>query len=151
MRTFITRTLAASIAALTLAGCAGTAPINNAQTGAALGAVVGGIAGNQFGEGEGRTAATIIGTMLGSYLGGQWGAQLDARDQQYLGQAVYTGKPTNWYNPNTGYQYQVTPGQTYQANATTCRPVTIVGSIDGRQQNIQTQACKNPQGQWRLQ
>lgn len=140
--------------ALVLAGCVGTAPMNNAQTGAMVGAVLGGVAGNQFGDGEGSTAMTILGTMLGSYLGSQWGAQLDARDQQYLGQSVYSGRPASWQNPNTGYQYNVTPGQIYRANvnnqSTVCRPVTIVGRIDGRNQNIQTQACQDSSGQWQL-
>ncbi|EIJ33838.1 glycine zipper 2TM domain-containing protein [Thiothrix nivea] len=156
MNKSITRSLASVTLAssLALAGCVGTAPMNNAQTGAMLGAVLGGVVGNQFGNGEGNTAMTIIGTMLGSYLGSQWGAQLDTRDQQYLGQAVYSGRPASWYNSNTGYQYNVNPGQVYRANynnqAALCRPVTISGVIDGRQQNIQTKACQDSNGQWQL-
>jgi surface antigen len=156
MKTFINRSVAVAALAstLVLAGCVGTAPMNNAQTGAMVGAVLGGVAGNQFGDGEGSTAMTILGTMLGSYLGSQWGAQLDARDQQYLGQSVYSGRAASWQNPNTGYQYNVTPGQVYRANvnnqSTVCRPVTIVGRIDGRNQNIQTQACQDSSGQWQL-
>ncbi|MEB4590486.1 glycine zipper 2TM domain-containing protein [Candidatus Thiothrix sp. Deng01] len=156
MKMSITRSLAAATLAssLALAGCVGTAPINNAQTGAMLGAVLGGVAGNQFGHGEGQTAMTILGTMLGSYLGSQWGAQLDSRDQQYLGQAVYSGRPVSWSNTSTGNQYNVTPGQVYRANYNNqqalCRPVTISGVIDGRQQNIQTKACQDNYGQWQL-
>ena len=131
-----------------IGACANNAPMTNAQTGAMLGAVVGGIAGNQFGEGEGKTAATIAGTMLGSYIGGQWGAQFDARDQQYLNQAVASGRPTTWQNPNTGNNYNVTSGQTYQANNTVCRPVTVAGVVDGRPQNIQMKACKTANGTW---
>ena len=136
------------LSAAMLSACASNAPLTNSQTGAMVGAVVGGIAGNQFGEGEGKTAATIAGTMLGSYLGGQWGAQFDARDQQYLNQAVATGRPTTWQNPNTGNNYNVTSGQTYQANNTVCRPVTVAGVVDGRQQNIQMKACKTANGTW---
>lgn len=158
MKTFITRSTACAIMAsvLTLAGCAapGSAPMtmNNAQTGAMLGAVLGGVAGNQVGKGEGRTVATIAGTMLGSYLGGQYGAQFDAHDQQNLSQSLYSGRPASWQNPNTGYSYRATPGKTYRANvnnqSTNCRPVSIIGTIDGRQQNVQMRACQGANGQW---
>lgn len=147
--------LATAVAAsILLTGCVSTAPINNAQTGSMVGAVLGGVAGNQLGQGEGKTAMTILGTVVGSYLGSQWGAQLDARDQQNLGQSIYSGRPAVWQNPNTGHQYNVNPGQVYRANvnnqSTLCRPVTIVGTIDGRTQNIQTQACQDSRGQWQL-
>lgn len=139
---------------LTLAGCVGTTPMNNAQTNAMIGAVLGGVVGNQFGQGEGQTAMTIIGTLLGSYLGSQWGAQLDTRDQQYLGQSVYNGRSASWYNTATGNQYNVNPGQVYRANYNNqpalCRPVTITGRIDGRPQNVQTKACQDSYGQWQL-
>lgn len=148
------RLATALVASVLLSGCVGTAPINNAQTGSMIGAALGGVAGNQFGSGDGRTAMTILGTVMGSYLGSQWGTQLDARDQQNLGQSIYSGRPATWQNPNTGYQYNVNPGQVYRANvnnhSTVCRPVTIVGTIDGRNQNIQTQACQDSRGQWQL-
>lgn len=155
MKTLMIRsaTLAIMASVLTLAGCAaGTAPMNNAQTGSMLGAVLGGVAGNQFGEGDGKTVATIAGTMLGSYLGSQYGAQFDARDQQYLNQSLYSGRSASWQNPNTGYNYNVTPGQTYRANynnqSTNCRNANVVGTIDGRQQNVQMQVCQDANGQW---
>jgi surface antigen len=156
MKTFVNHpfAVAALASVLILTGCVGTAPMNNAQTGSMVGAVLGGVAGNQLGNGEGKTTMTILGTMLGSYLGSQWGAQLDSRDQQYLGQSVYSGRPASWQNPTTGNQYNVTPGQVYRAKvnnqSTMCRPVTIVGKIDGRNQNIQTQACQDSRGQWQL-
>jgi surface antigen len=122
--------------------------MNNAQTGAMLGAVLGGVAGNQIGEGEGRTVATIAGTMLGSYLGSQYGAQFDARDQQQLSQSLYSGRPASWQNPTTGYSYKAIPGQAYRTQNTNCRPVSVIGTIDGRQQNVQMRACQDASGQW---
>ena len=137
-----------SLSAMLLSACTTATPMNNAQTGAMLGAVLGGVAGNQLGKGDGKTAATIAGTMLGSYLGSQWGAQMDARDQQYLNQSVASGRQTSWQNPTTGNNYNVTPGQTYRANNTVCRPVNVVGTIDGRQQNVQMKACQTANGTW---
>ncbi len=150
---FVSITITAS--ALALSACAGPAgipPMTNAQTGAMVGAVLGGVAGNQFGKGDGKTAATILGTMLGSYVGSQYGARFDANDQQYLNQALYSGRPAAWRNPSTGYSYNVTPGQVYQANynnqTTTCRPVTVAANMDGRLQNVQMRACQGANGQW---
>ena len=143
-------TLVAS--ALILTACTNPNPVNNAQRGAIAGAVLGGVVGNQFGEGSGRTAATVLGTVLGSYIGGQYGARFDAIDQQYLNQALYSGRPASWQNSSTGYSYHVVPGQAYQSyynnQALTCRPVTIAANIDGRPQNVQMRACQNVNGQW---
>ena len=125
---------------------------NNAQLGSTTGAVLGGVIGNQFGKGNGKTAAIIAGTVLGSMVGGNIGRQMDARDQQYVSSAVHTGQSTSWQNPQTGHRYTATPGRvqnaTYQGQQTQCRPVTVVGYIDGQQQNVQMNACKGANGQW---
>ncbi len=146
MKITMARTIAASaVASILLAGCVG-APMNNSQTGAIAGSVLGGVIGHQFGEGEGNTVATIAGTILGGYLGSQIGSQYD---RQQLGYAVSSGNPVSWQNQQTGYRYTATPGQTYTTNTNqVCRPVNVVGYIDGRQENIQMRACRQPNGQW---
>ncbi|MEZ5536083.1 MAG: glycine zipper 2TM domain-containing protein [Thiolinea sp.] len=139
---------ATMIAGLLMTGC----NPNNAQIGSTTGAVLGGVIGHQFGKGDGKTAATIAGTMIGSAIGGNIGRQMDAQDRQYVNNAVYSGQQTSWQNPNTGYRYTATPGQvyntTYQGQSTVCRPVTVVGYIDGQQQNVQMNACRDGSGQW---
>ncbi|TXH73440.1 MAG: glycine zipper 2TM domain-containing protein [Thiothrix sp.] len=149
---FKTTTKVAAIVLATSFALAGCNPPNNAQGGAMMGAVLGGVAGNQFGKGDGKIAATIAGTMLGSYIGGQIGASMDAYDQQQVGSAIYSGRPATWQNPNTGYTYTATPGNIYNSNyqgqQTACRPVTVVGYINGQQQNIQMNACRGANGQW---
>ncbi|PID48788.1 MAG: hypothetical protein CR991_09735 [Proteobacteria bacterium] len=134
---------------LTLTGCTGT---TNAQTGAMVGSVLGGVAGHQFGKGDGKVAATIAGTLLGQYIGSQIGAQWDIQDQHYLSNSLQSGRQVSWQNPNTGYRYIATPGPArqvvYQGQATVCRPATVVAVIDGRQQNVQMNACRGPSGQW---
>lgn len=138
------------IAGLVMTGC----NANNAQIGSTTGAVLGGVIGNQIGKGNGKTAATILGTIIGSSIGGQIGRNMDAQDRQYVNNAVYSGQQTSWQNPNTGYRYTATPGQVYnttttQGQPTVCRPVTVVGYIDGQQQNVQMNACRDNTGQWR--
>lgn len=138
------------IAGLVMTGCGA----NNAQIGSTTGAVLGGVIGHQMGKGKGKTAMTILGTMVGSAIGGSIGRSMDAQDRQYINNAVYSGQQTSWRNPNTGYRYTATPGRVYntttqQGQQTVCRPVTIVGYIDGQQQNIQMNACRDSNGQWR--
>ena len=135
----------ALLSTLLISGCGS---MNNTQGGTITGAVVGGIVGNQIGKGLGNDVATVAGAVLGGYIGGQVGAQMDANDRQYVGQAVNSGRPVAWQNPNTGYRYNAQPGPVYRVNNTVCRPVTVVGYIDGRQQNVQMRACQNGRGQW---
>lgn len=135
----------ALVATSILAGCGGGAPMSNATGGAIAGSVIGGVIGHQFGRGDGNTAATVAGALLGGYIGSQIGSQYD---RQYLGQAVATGRPVSWQNPETGNRYTATPGQTYTTNNQVCRPVQVNGYIDGRQENVQMTACRQPNGQW---
>lgn len=122
MRTFVLRkaTVAASVLALGLAGCAdGTGPSTQQGAtigGGALGAVVGGLAGTQVGSGRGRTAAIIAGTILGGALGAGIGNRLTAEDNQYATQTTQQAlasappnQPVRWQNPNTGVYGDVTP------------------------------------------
>lgn len=144
-RTILRVTAVATLATTTLIGCVG-APMDNATTGAIAGSVLGGVVGHQFGKGDGNDLATVAGALLGGYLGSQMGSQYD---RQRLGQAVSSGAPVSWQNPDTGYRYNATPGQTYVANnSQVCRPVNVTGYIDGRQENIQMRACRQPNGQW---
>lgn len=151
MKNTATLKIAAAImlSGLILTGCNGS----NAQIGSTTGAVIGGVIGKQLGKGNGKTVATIAGTIIGSQIGGMIGAQMDAQDHQYVDNAVYTGQQTSWQNQQTGHSYTATPGNTYNANyqgqQTVCRPVTVVGYIDGQQQNIQMNACRDSNGQWR--
>ena len=134
------------VATLLLAGCA---EMNNTQGGTITGAVVGGIVGNQIGKGLGNDVATVAGAVLGGYIGGQVGAQMDANDRAYVGQALYSGRPVSWQNSNTGARYNAQPGAIYRVNSTTvCRPVNVVGYINGRQENVQMRACQTRSGQW---
>lgn len=142
-------TAAIAISGLMLSACNTT---NNTQMGSATGAVIGGVIGHQLGGGRGKTAATIAGTVIGSYIGGNIGAQMDMQDRQRVHNAVYSGQQQSWQNQTTGHSYTATPGRvyntTYQGHQTQCRPVSVIGYIDGRQENIQMNACRNTNGQW---
>ena len=150
MKHSATLKIAATVAlsGLILVGC----NASNSQLGSTTGAVIGGVIGKQLGKGRGNTVATIAGTIIGSQIGGMIGAQMDNQDHQNVDNAVYTGQQTSWQNQQTGHRYTATPGNVYGANyqgqQTVCRPVTVVGYINGQQQNIQMNACKGSNGQW---
>jgi surface antigen len=77
--------LAAPLALLLLAGCAGP----NQTAGTLIGAGAGALVGNQFGHGSGKVAATAGGAVLGGLLGSNIGAQAD--------RAYYRGPQTQAY------------------------------------------------------
>jgi len=133
--------------ALAISGCQTT----QEQTGQVIGAIAGGVLGNQVGSGSGRVAATIAGTMLGGYLGGQLGRSMDDSDRLRAADALErspTNNTVSWRNPDTGYDYAVTPTRTYYDDTGPCREYTTEAWIGGRKETIYGNACKQPDGTW---
>jgi len=123
------------------------------DTGAVIGGIAGGILGNQIGSGSGRTAAVIAGTLVGAYMGGSIGQQMDDNDHYRAQQALErnrTNYPTTWNNPDTGYEYTVTPTRTYETDRSgPCREYTTEAVIDGRRESVHGTACRQSNGTWR--
>src|SRR3989475_13233619 len=105
------RRIAAALAALSMASCAGTPetgqrPKENAGT--LVGAVAGGLIGSQFGGGTGeRIAAGLAGAAIGGLIGNRIGAGMDDDDKRraYAAQmqALESGKSgvaVAWKNPD---------------------------------------------------
>jgi surface antigen len=136
---------------LILSSCAGGP--NKAGIGAAGGAAGGAIMGQAIGH---NTEATLIGAVAGGLLGYIIGNEMDKYDRQQLNH-VYergvSGQTDAWRNPDNGNSYQVTPQPAY-SNPTTnqpCRQAKIQSVIDGKQQTVHSTACRDNNGQWRLQ
>jgi surface antigen len=126
------------------------------QTGMVIGGALGGLLGSQVSgkHDDWRTAAIIAGTMAGAAIGGSIGQSMDEVDRMKTGQtleAVRTGVPSTWRNPDTGHQYSVTPTRTTMTSAGPCRDYTINALIDGRQETVHGTACRQPDGSWRTQ
>ena len=143
---------AATLAVAALGAC--TSPAGpNEQAGTVIGAVVGGVLGSQVGHGSGRTAATIAGTIVGGMIGGNVGRSMDDTDRLRTAQVLERGRtnePTSWHNPDTGYNYTVTPIRTYQtAAAEPCREYTVDAMIGGRPEKVVGHACRQADGSWR--
>ena len=138
----------ALIALLALSACA-----TRSQSGAAIGGAVGAIAGQAIGH---NTECTLIGAGVGTMLGYLIGNEMDKYDRQQLDHMYERGvsnQTSSWVNPDTGYQYAVTPHPAYQQSGSNrwCRKAEIDSWIDGRKETVLTTACRNANGQWEIQ
>jgi len=137
---------------LALSGCT-TVPTQEDQ-GVIIGAIAGGILGNQIGSGGGRAVATMVGAVAGAMIGGNIGRRMDEQDQMKASLAlenVRTGVPTTWVNPDTGYEYSVTPTNTYDSGTGPCREYTMDATIGGKTEQVYGTACRQPDGSWQAQ
>jgi surface antigen len=149
--TGITRFLIVSTAALALAACS-TAPTKEDQ-GILIGAIAGGILGNQVGGGTGRVLATMVGTVAGAAIGGSIGRSMDDTDRLNASMTlenVRTGVSSSWINPDTGYEYVMTPTETYDMGAGPCREYILDASIGGNTEQIYGTACRQADGSWKI-
>lgn len=81
------------------------------NVGRAVGAAAGAFLGSKVGHGGGRVAAIAVGTLAGYWIGGEVGRRLSQRDRVGIAQttqnALDTGQPQTWRNPDTGVYTQV--------------------------------------------
>jgi surface antigen len=141
----------AACLALTLVACS-TAPSKQDQ-GVLIGAIAGGILGHQVGGGSGQVLATMVGTVAGAMIGGSIGKQMDETDRLNTAAAlenVRTGVPSSWVNPDTGYEYVVTPTNTYDSGTGPCREYTMDATIGGNTEQIYGTACRQADGSWKV-
>jgi surface antigen len=124
------------------------------DTGAVLGGLTGAAVGSSIGHGEGRTAAIILGTLAGSMIGSKIGKQMDELDRMRTAQALEynrTNQTSAWHNPDTGYNYTVTPTETYQASSgQPCREFTMDADVGGKTQQVYGTACRQADGSWKI-
>lgn len=136
-------------AALALGGCQ---EVRNETLGQGVGGALGGLLGAQIGHGKGRLAATAAGAIAGLMIGGRIGRSMDEVDRQRTQRTLEsapTGHTSSWRNPDSGAEYAVTPTRTYQSDGQDCRDYTTRATINGREENVQGTACRQPDGSWR--
>jgi surface antigen len=119
--------------------------VSQQDIGTVTGGAVGALLGAQIGHGTGRSVAIAAGAITGALIGGSIGRSMDRQDQQYIYQALETNHSTTWVNPNTGYQYTVTPTTTTGY----CREYRTTAVINGKTQTVYGKACRQPDGSWR--
>jgi surface antigen len=141
-----------AIATASLLLACSTAPTKQDQ-GMIIGAIAGGILGHQVGGGSGQVLATMIGTVAGAAIGGSIGRTMDETDRINASatlENVRTGVPSSWVNPDTGYEYVMTPINTYDSCTGPCREYTLDANIGGKTEQIYGTACRQADGSWRV-
>ncbi len=139
-------------------GGSGGFGLNKSTGGGLLGAVGGGLAGAQFGRGKGQLAMTAAGTLLGAFVGSQVGQSLDRADEMHAnraGQQAFESAPVGrsiaWNNPDSGAYGAITPVRTYDAGAGQyCREYQQTVVVGGQQQQSFGNACRQPDGSWKV-
>lgn len=142
--------LLAAFACLGLSGCA---TMTHEDTGTLGGSVIGALLGSQFGGGSGQLVGTAAGTIIGGYIGGNIGRQMDREDERRWRDALETtrtGQSTTWRNPDNGNRYRVEPTKTYYKDGHPCRRFRTVAYIQGKQQVVEGNACRNNRGVWQM-
>ncbi len=143
------------LSALTLTLFAGCETMTHAEQGEVIGGVIGGVVGAQVGEGSGRTAAIIIGTLAGAMIGRHMGESMDEVDRMRAARTLNdnrTGQSSTWINPDTGYEYTVTPTRTYDQRGGPCREFTLHATVgDDPDQEVYGTACLQADGSWLVQ
>jgi surface antigen len=144
--------IAITICMVFLMSACSTAPTKQDQ-GVIIGAIAGGLLGNQIGGGSGRVLATMIGTVAGAAIGGSIGRGMDETDRMNASLAlenVRTGVPSTWSNPDTGYEYVMTPTNTYESSTGPCREYTMDATIGGQTEQVYGTACRQADGSWQI-
>ena len=116
-----------------------------------IGGVVGGAIGSSVGRGDNRVVAIILGTVVGAVIGNQIGKRLDDADRGCIGHALElsrNNRPVYWENPNSGFNYTVTPISNFTANGLKCRNYDLLIQGNGINQTQTESACLENGGNW---
>lgn len=146
---------AALLVALLLTLSAGCETMSQAEQGEVIGGVIGGVVGAQVGEGRGKTVAIIVGTLAGAAIGRHIGETMDDVDRMQTARTLNdsrTGESTAWVNPDTGYEYSVTPTRTFEKSGGPCREFRLNAMVgDQTDQEVYGTACLQADGSWLVQ
>ena len=128
-----------------------TACATHEQAGTVAGAGVGAATGHALTRGS--AVGTLLGAFIGAAIGADIGRQMDAYDRKRTAYALEyygTGEAYVWVNPDTGYEYHCTPREAYDGAEGPCRDFVMQTYIDGRAENVEGTACRQPDGSWRM-
>lgn len=127
---------------------------NRQVVGTVVGGIVGGVIGHNVIHSRDKNLGTAAGVIIGAIVGNQIGRNMDNADANCTNQVLERasdGQVVRWKNPDTGYQYAVTPYKTYQReDGRYCRDYTTVVKSSKTSQYRQT-ACRSDQGVWEKQ
>ena len=149
MKNLISIVLVISIFGTLAEGCA-----TKQEAGMLTGAAVGAAVGSTVGRGSGRNFAIFLGSIVGANIGATVGQYMDEQDRLRTASILETNRTqqsTSWNNPDTGYDYTVTPTKTIETAEGPCREFTIDSAkVGGETQQVYGTACRQPDGSWKI-
>jgi surface antigen len=129
-------------------GCGGVLSTSKGNLiGSAVGGAAGGLLGNQFGSGSGKGVMTGLGVVGGALAGGYVGRSMEGCDDAPRRAAP---QPATAVARPAAHRTTAAPAQAQAAaEPRTCRFVVSQTVIDGREQQVEGVACRDPDGVWR--
>ena len=148
--------ISAAIITMGLTGCSNN-PGDKETIGTVAGGAAGVLLGSQIGHGSGRIIGGVAGGAVGGFLGNRIGKSMDDQDEMMsrrntdraLEQAP-DYQAQSWRNPNNGHRGAMTVNRTYERNGRPCREYTQSVFIDGREQIVYGEACRERDGTWKV-
>jgi surface antigen len=160
------------LAALVLAGCAGTSSsepragsggdggfgipdgtCNRKAIGAVMGGAIGGVIGAQVGDGAGRRIAILAGAAAGTLIGSHVGRKMDEADRACVGEALEKA-PDNgtvqWASSDGSTTYRVKPITRQPDTDLSCRLFELEATTAAGSSTSKANACRESDGSWRL-
>ena len=132
-----------------------TACASKQEAGALTGAAIGATLGSTIGDGRGRMLAIWLGAVVGANIGQTIGQYMDEQDRIRTSMVMEnnrTNQPTSWRNPDTQYDYTVTPTRTYETRQGQgpCREFTVNAMVGGKTEQVYGTACRQQDGSWKI-
>ena len=128
---------------------------NRAVAGGVLGAIGGAVIGSNLAHGSSRTGAAVLGGAVGAAGGAAIGHSTSTCDRYYTSDAPPPPAYSQPYYDNRGYDDRYGDDRydnRYDNRSySDCRPVwSVVYFPDGSSDREQVQACRGPDGHWRV-
>lgn len=126
--------------------------------GVLVGALIGGLLGNEIAGRGDRTGATVAGVIVGGTMGAALTNQMSCEDRSYAYRSYYdgfnAGRPNttyNWRNPRNDHRGEFRVGRYYDdPDGFRCATYTQELWINGRRQEADGEACRQPDGTWAI-
>ncbi len=129
-------------------------PGNNTSGATAAGAATGALLGAAAFGGEDAWLGIVGSALVGGIVGNQIGKYMDRQDQANMVTALNNtpqGQQASWTNPKSDIKYTVVPQKTYHNNdGQYCREYQTTVTVAGKEQKAYGQACRQPDGQWKI-
>jgi Ni/Co efflux regulator RcnB/surface antigen len=126
--------------------------------GVIVGALIGGLLGHAAGGHDDRGGATMAGVIIGGALGAAMTSNLDCEDRSYAYRSYYdgfnAGRPGEvyrWNNPRNDHRGEFRVERYYNdPDGFRCASFSQFVYIQGRRQEAQGVACRQPDGAWAI-